>query len=305
MKCDEARPECTPCSRLGHECDYNPRLSFRDDTPRVIEKISGGTDGPGPVWNPRPAKRRRLNSSQDDLLPSFASLTNDEDRERKAEFRKPGTYHVVVNPESFTDFEDYREKSHDESFLNTNLMRNHRKSTRSTNAPFGGSSFQLVDRSTSSTHATSDPDVVVLKVFEDDSRRITPSPSGLSTVRGRSSRASTFSNSSTLSLSASILVAYQHRNPTLYSYDDSPLMRMASSDGRDRQIINFYKNFVERHLLQVHRDTLGAPFETGSISSADVLERQAANFLPVSLPRSYSSRNVTLRKINRSHHGNC
>ena len=35
--------------------------------------------------------------------------------------------------------------------------------------------------------------------------------------------------------------------------------------------------------MQVHRDSLGTPLETGSVSSADVFERQAANFLPVSL----------------------
>ena len=50
VKCDEARPECTPCARLGHACDYNPRLSFKDDTPRVVNKISGGGGGVGPVW---------------------------------------------------------------------------------------------------------------------------------------------------------------------------------------------------------------------------------------------------------------
>lgn len=36
----------------------------------------------------------------DDLLP-FASLTTDEERERKAERSSPGTYHVIVNQDSF------------------------------------------------------------------------------------------------------------------------------------------------------------------------------------------------------------
>ena len=74
-RCDEARPECTvrqtcpnffggeyielrcltisvqPCSRLGHPCDYNPRLSFKDDTPRVIEKMAGVVGSGWPVWD--------------------------------------------------------------------------------------------------------------------------------------------------------------------------------------------------------------------------------------------------------------
>lgn len=40
-----------PCSRLGHPCDYNPRLSFKNDTPRVIEKMTGVAGSGGPVWD--------------------------------------------------------------------------------------------------------------------------------------------------------------------------------------------------------------------------------------------------------------
>lgn len=51
VKCDEGRPICGQCSRLGHVCDYNPRLSFRDDTPRVVERMQDVT-GPGSfVWD--------------------------------------------------------------------------------------------------------------------------------------------------------------------------------------------------------------------------------------------------------------
>jgi len=285
VKCDEARPECTPCSRLGHNCDYNPRLSFKDDTPRVVEKISGSAGASGPVWNPRSAKWQRLSPPQDDLLPSFASLTNDDDRERKAEFRKPGSYLVVVNPASFADCEEYRDKNDNESYLSTPGSRKRSCSNRTASNPVASDPFQIMDASSGSMPTMNDPDIVVLKVFEDDSRRVTTSPSGLSVVRGRSSRASTFSNSSTLSIAASISVAHHHQSQASYAYDNSPLMRMASPDGRDYQIIYFYRNFIQRHLLQVHRDTLGTPFETGSVPSADVFEHKAAHFRPVSLPQ--------------------
>lgn len=42
-----------------------------------------------------------------DDLPSFADLTNDEDRERKAESKAPGTYNVIVNPQSFASLPEY------------------------------------------------------------------------------------------------------------------------------------------------------------------------------------------------------
>lgn len=50
-------------------------------------------------------KRPVVNS--DDFLPSFELLTSDEDRERKAEASVPGTYHVVVIPESFAHLPEY------------------------------------------------------------------------------------------------------------------------------------------------------------------------------------------------------
>lgn len=41
-------------------------------------------------------------------MPPFSVLTNDEDREAKAEFRVAGTCFVIVNPESFVNFEEYK-----------------------------------------------------------------------------------------------------------------------------------------------------------------------------------------------------
>jgi hypothetical protein len=47
------------------------------------------------------------NGSTTDELGAFASLTTDEDRERKAECASPGTYNVVVNPSSFKHLPEY------------------------------------------------------------------------------------------------------------------------------------------------------------------------------------------------------
>ena len=75
VKCDEARPECTPCSRLGHKCDYNPRLAFKDDTPRVIEKISGLSGGQGPAWQCK-SRSSSTNQHAEKLMPQLAIPTN-------------------------------------------------------------------------------------------------------------------------------------------------------------------------------------------------------------------------------------
>src|ERR1700754_2724477 len=42
-----------------------------------------------------------------DDLPPFATLTTDEDREKKAERSSPGTYNVVVNQDSFQHLPEY------------------------------------------------------------------------------------------------------------------------------------------------------------------------------------------------------
>jgi hypothetical protein len=51
VKCDEGRPQCGQCSRLGHTCDYSPRLSFRDDTPRVRERLQDVMVVSNTVWD--------------------------------------------------------------------------------------------------------------------------------------------------------------------------------------------------------------------------------------------------------------
>ena len=51
VKCDEGRPICGQCTRLGHDCDYNPRLSFRDDTPRVVERMQEVSIVGSSIWD--------------------------------------------------------------------------------------------------------------------------------------------------------------------------------------------------------------------------------------------------------------
>src|SRR2546423_943477 len=51
VKCSEERPACVQCTRLGHTCDYSPRLSFRDDTPRVVERMQDVSTLGSSVWD--------------------------------------------------------------------------------------------------------------------------------------------------------------------------------------------------------------------------------------------------------------
>ncbi|KAK9454579.1 hypothetical protein V1511DRAFT_398538 [Dipodascopsis uninucleata] len=52
IKCDETHPKCTPCKRLNIECDYSRRLSYKDDTQRILKKMSTVIDTMGcPVYD--------------------------------------------------------------------------------------------------------------------------------------------------------------------------------------------------------------------------------------------------------------
>ncbi|KAH0445659.1 hypothetical protein KCU90_g241, partial [Aureobasidium melanogenum] len=100
-----------PCTRLNKECDWEFRWKFDDVTQNTQNKYSNVSITGNAVWDPQ-APRTALNSRRSlspayDNLPSFADLTNDEDRERKAESQVPGTFNVVVNPESFAGLPEY------------------------------------------------------------------------------------------------------------------------------------------------------------------------------------------------------
>ena len=92
-----------------------------------------------------------------------------------------------------------------------------------------------------------DPDVVILTVFEDDARKsLSPTTSTPLPKASRSSRTGTLSTTSTGT-------SVQQNDVFRFSLDNTPLMKFAHPDGRDHSIIYYYKNFVYRHLAQVHR----------------------------------------------------
>lgn len=93
-----------------------------------------------------------------DDMPSFSVLQTDDERERKAETQRPGTFGVVVTPESFSDLPEYS---------NTTSPSSRRMSLQSQS-----SLAAYVGRTSSSLSRTStqhDPNTVVLDRFEESS----------------------------------------------------------------------------------------------------------------------------------------
>ncbi|KAL2808675.1 hypothetical protein BJX63DRAFT_408488 [Aspergillus granulosus] len=165
IKCDEVHPQCNQCARLGHVCDYQPRLCFRDDTRRVMERMPDVKTKGNAVWDPTKIAHpgEHLSASDGipcDLLPAFSTLTSDEDREKKAQGSVPGTYHVIVVPESFARLPEYTEETLEDVHSN----------------PFASpvsdySNYDPMDEVVSSE----DPNVVILNRFRDSRKQVYPS----------------------------------------------------------------------------------------------------------------------------------
>ncbi|KAI9841461.1 MAG: hypothetical protein M1837_000679 [Sclerophora amabilis] len=196
----------------------------------------------------------------DDSLPPFNALTNDEDRERKAEAYDPGTYHVVINPDSFLGLPEYSEHESMAESSSSNLVRDHSIREQSAESAQG----HLLD-------VIEDPQVVVLRTFEDSSRR----PSVPSQTRSPNSPASPSTTSGTIS-------QYQGGLSTLSEATGLPGDSESSGRGeRNVRLRDYYRNFVSRHVAHVHQYGSAAVTEDERIHIQDPFEEHCQTFRPL------------------------
>jgi len=177
---------------------------------------------------------------------------------------------VVVNPSSFAEFDEYKDTYDNMYCSKTSASQAYHDRL--------GSELTFYDANSNVIHDVSeppdDPDVIILKVFEDDARAKAVSPA-LVSHQGPIGRSPSFSQPSSTN-------TLQWDDSVQGMAEQSPLLRRAHKGGRDHYVIHYYRRFVHRHLTQVHRDSLGNAQETGAPIAPDILERQAATFLPVS-----------------------
>ncbi|KAJ6092919.1 transcriptional regulator family: Fungal Specific TF [Penicillium sp. IBT 16267x] len=267
VKCDEGHPQCNQCTRLGHICDYRPRLAFRDDTPRIMGRMADVKTEGNHIWDlssPTPSEDNRSDYfSPRDSLPPFALLTSDEDRERKAEASSPGTYHVVVIPDSFSTLPEYADDLMEKPIVTSTEI-----SSSVASSPTG-------HMSNSNTH---DPNVVILKTFEDVARR---SPSA-----GRTSRISPTSEISDPFCALSLSPIHDSL-PSPAILEDEKLSffdAYLDQESQDNALFSHFRHVVWKQLFPHNReqdDSFGLE-SSGMTLSVDFLEREAALFPPLS-----------------------
>lgn len=200
-----------------------------------------------------------MRDAEDDLLPPFSSLTNDEDREKKAEYRAPGTYNIIANPSSFTGLEEYRTFLDDAKPLKEE--------------PQGQRSMDGVQSWSSGGGAFSeDPDVVILSRFQDD-------VGGLSYINTHYSR---FVGSLTPTLSDYSTISTPHAETSSARSEAPTILQVLRRDRVDSRLISHYNNFMRRSFAQVQRDSLGTLFGNDNTSAHEIIGQKATGFPPVS-----------------------
>lgn len=199
----------------------------------------------------------------EDRLPPFSMLKSDEDRERKAEHKIPGTYHIVANPASFAGLEEYRD-SQDSSRCNS--------VSRPSRSPKGRSS-SANKPSSSNVDVYEDPETLILGTFEDNVRKM-PTLGLLTTHLSKSPTSSLTSHSPATSL-------FQTARLSSRSDENPPMFDSTVQSKADQEIVAFYRNFVRRQLNQVHRDSLGTPSQSENMTFSEVLDKNADSFPPV------------------------
>jgi hypothetical protein len=171
----------------------------------------------------------------------------------------PGTYNVVVNPDSFQHMPEY---SDDPDVKSLRLSPLRRGSLAASLASSVGR-----DSSLDASSHSGDPNIVVLPRFEDTARR--------ATAQWRDSKVAT----SPLLPSLKIKVEEEEDSSA-----GSPDIRRTAAvapqhEGQDSKYVVQFRNVVWKQLVQAEPEDFGV-FASAS-SSADIMEEVAAQFPPV------------------------
>ncbi|KAH7364485.1 fungal-specific transcription factor domain-containing protein [Rhexocercosporidium sp. MPI-PUGE-AT-0058] len=250
VKCDEARPTCGQCARLGYTCDYNPRVAFKDDTPRILERTQQVSTTGSHVWDPNAQDQEPRARASEDILPPFSALTTDDERERKAESRDPGTFVVVANLTSFADLPEYRDESLG------NLQRG------SSYLEYEDDHDGQASLSTSIAEEVDDPNVVILKTFEDPFRTVsTPIPF----------RPTTVPVSPAFSHSAGHRQQLSTQDNSYIGPSTVSLLDAARLGGKDADLLHHYRTTISPQIIRIGK----------SQEDEDIFEVEARQYPPL------------------------
>ena len=187
---------------------------------------------------------------------------NDEDRELKAEHRRPGTYNIIVNPSSFECLDEYKQCHWEHVMVEQSPSRSPTQ---------GSEASRMIQRKECYIVGLQDPEVVILKRFEDSIQRV---PAARACERRMST--TMIPSSPTSSLASS-----NHRLPknNISNGLRSPEQH-SNSDDMEVLLAYHYRNLVFSHLLHGQRHPSLIPEVT---QEKCIFEQRASTFPPVGI----------------------
>ena len=206
---------------------------------------------------------RQKHGTEQDTLPAFASLANDEDRERKAEFQLPGTYYVVLTDASFADLEEYQ------------LTKD--EVTRRSSISTSGHLQQNLVWGTDSNQGTQgnfmqDPNVVILDKFEETPLKLSSSnrlDTGRTTPPTPTSLPTRFAAQTTTQG-----LPLDPFRPQAHNAEVSP-------NRHEANLLSHYRNRIRQQLIPSNQASAGIAEISSSSTLDDMFEREAVTFPPV------------------------
>lgn len=204
-----------------------------------------------------------------DTLPPFACLTSDLEREMKAEAYSPGTYHVIVNPESFSALPEYSDTTD-----NTSMSSSPGSDKDNIIKTRNGKRTRRHNRDNSSLTETGDPNVVILSKFE-DSISISSPGHWRTNMRPSPSRSSTSGSKSSAELVDEVPVQ------DLVESFNHTFIDTTEQYGEDTRLLLHFRRVVWSHLVQTASRCESPAYEVGNAPGSDIFEREAATFHPV------------------------
>ena len=235
-------------------------------------------------------RRRRLQLraaqailASDDSLPPFATLTSDEDREKKAESRTPGTFHVVVNPESFSHLPEYSE----DTIIEANFPAfSRRRASLALSLASSKDIERALDRSPSIA-GSDDPNVVILSRFEDNKQRPNPHP------KAPQPESSPVLSGAQFQLNVDGVDGVDGLNLRDDQDPSQALVTIAAQGGQDAGLLDHFRNRVWRQIVQIDCDQMNSPVSKMIAPGADIFGQEAVFFPPVNSTKAvYSVRGL-------------
>jgi len=243
VKCDEGRPTCGQCERFDHICDYNAKVIFKDDTPKVLERTQQVITIGSHVWDPKAQDQKPKVQVLKDMLPPFSTLTTDDEREEKAQSRDPGTFVVVANLTSFADLPEYQGEILHQG---------------TTNSEYEGVNIDPTSLVGGIIDEVNDPNVVVLKTFEDPFQKA-PAPLP---YRPRAAIVPRLTSPTS---------SCRQTSETSFNSSTVSLLDAAHQGRKDAELLHYYRTTISPQIIKIGKSQVGE----------DMFEAQAREYPPL------------------------